>query len=137
MTRRSLPAFSVPCQFPERSCARALVPNIVASATMHNITFFIEHPQTTKLQHQLRVPAILLRAPPLRAIVWPLAAPERLGLPIFHPPVRHSTNGLSECRSFAPTGPNVWWSQPVGATPSDMNSLEIIPLTQGNKAGIM
>ena len=43
MMRRSLPpAFSVPCQFPERSCARAPVPNIVASATMHNISFFIE-----------------------------------------------------------------------------------------------
>src|ERR1700735_5605163 len=42
--RRSCPAFNVPCQLPERSCASAPVPNIATSTTAHSSGLFMECP---------------------------------------------------------------------------------------------
>src|ERR1700722_10967946 len=44
ITRRSWPAFNVPCQLPERSCASAPVPNIATSTTTHSSGLFMECP---------------------------------------------------------------------------------------------
>jgi hypothetical protein len=46
ITRRSCPAFNVPCQLPERSCAIVPVPNIAPSTTAHSSALFMECPQT-------------------------------------------------------------------------------------------
>src|ERR1700722_16552974 len=46
ITRRSWPAFNVPCQLPERSCASAPVPNIATSTTAHSSGLFMECPPT-------------------------------------------------------------------------------------------
>src|ERR1700733_5911854 len=43
ISRRSIPVLSVPCQFPEISCAHRVLPVSVASATIHNIPCFIRH----------------------------------------------------------------------------------------------
>src|SRR5258708_1182700 len=46
ITRSSWPAFNVPCQLPERSCASPPVPNIATSTTVHSSGLFMECPPT-------------------------------------------------------------------------------------------